>query len=61
MLTEEQIERAIERATDTLDRVFMSGGMTQAEYNGELQLLEQWASDAYRSLAMVARMKGAKS
>lgn len=48
-MTEEQIERAVERKTDALDRVFMATGttMTQAEYNAESAKITAWAEAQY--------------
>lgn len=47
MMTEEQIERAVERAMDQLDRALMRGLLTQPEYNREVSLLDKWAQSQY--------------
>lgn len=48
-MTEEQIERAVERATDRLDAQFMADGslMTQAEYDYQIFLLDKWSQLMY--------------
>jgi uncharacterized membrane protein len=42
-LTEEQIESRVERMTDNIDRRFMSGQLTQDNYNKEMAELQRWA------------------
>jgi hypothetical protein len=42
-MTEEQIERAVERKMDGLDRRLMRGELTQAEYDREVCALDAWA------------------
>jgi hypothetical protein len=46
-MTEEQIERAVERATDRLDARLMNGTLTQAEYDAAIKELSDWADKAY--------------
>jgi hypothetical protein len=43
MLTEEQIEAAVERCVDYLDRVFMKGLMSQKDYDANMRELNEWA------------------
>jgi hypothetical protein len=42
-MTEEQIERRVERAMDRLDARLMSGRLSQAEYDREVVALDKWA------------------
>ena len=42
-LTEDQIERAVERAMDKLDRHFTRGEVTQVEYDQDVKRLDDWA------------------
>lgn len=51
-MTEEQIERHVERATDRLDRIFMADNspMAQAEYDREISILDKWAQQQYDAL-----------
>lgn len=51
-MTEEQIERLVERRMDGLDRAYLSSGMTEAEYNREVAALDL---EAKRLLALVPR------
>jgi hypothetical protein len=50
-LTEEQIERQAERWMDGLDRMLMSGKLTQAAYDLKARALARWADQQYRRLA----------
>ncbi len=47
-MTEDQIERKVERAMDRLDARFMSGRLSQAEYDREVVILDKWASQQAR-------------
>lgn len=42
-MTEEQIERAVERKFNTLDARFLGTAMTQAEYDAETTAINIWA------------------
>lgn len=42
-MTEEQIERKVERLIDHLDRVFLAGGMTQDNYDKAIRDIRDWA------------------
>ena len=42
-MTEAQIERRVERMVDHLDRLLMSGQMTQSDYDAAIRSLDQWA------------------
>lgn len=46
-LTEDQIERRIERMTDALDRRFMAGLLTQQEYDSNMADLRKWEDGQY--------------
>jgi uncharacterized membrane protein len=47
-MTEDQIERAVERATDRLDERFMRGEISRARYADEMDKLSSWAEREYR-------------
>ncbi len=47
-MTEDQIERAVERKTDGLDARFMARKLTQAEYDAEHRAIARWADTQYR-------------
>jgi hypothetical protein len=44
-MTEDQIERRVETRMNTLDRQFMSGELSQTEYDLAVKELDQWAKD----------------
>jgi hypothetical protein len=48
-MTEDQIERRVERYIDHLDRVFMAGEMTQDNYDKAMREILDWADIQYRS------------
>lgn len=43
MLTEEQVERRVERHMDHLDRLLMAGQMPQRDYDLAVKDLNEWA------------------
>jgi hypothetical protein len=45
-MTEDQIERQVERMTDALDRRYLPGSMTADEYAAECRRIDAWARDA---------------
>jgi hypothetical protein len=47
---EDRIERLIESRMDSLDRRYMAGQMTPAEYEHETATIEQWAREMARLL-----------
>jgi predicted RNA-binding protein associated with RNAse of E/G family len=51
-MTEEAIERRVERMMDHLDRVLMSGQITQDNYDKAVQELNQWAEAQYVESAL---------
>jgi hypothetical protein len=48
-LTEDQIERQVERLFARLDRQFMNSPMTDVEYNAKCREIDRWAEIAYRN------------
>lgn len=44
--TEEQIERRIEKQTDRLDHQFMSGLLTQQQYDSSIAAMRKWEEGA---------------
>jgi hypothetical protein len=48
-LTEDQIERKVERLFDTLDRQYQNSAMTADEYNAKSRNIDRWAENAYRN------------
>lgn len=54
-MTEDQIERKCERLMDHLDRVFMSGSISQEDYNKAVCDLNNWADRQYSWGAALAR------
>jgi len=49
-MTEDQIERRVERIMDTLDARLMSGSLSQSDYDQEVKRLHDWAEEQYRIL-----------
>jgi len=49
-LTEQQIEVRVERMFDHLDKVYLSGEMTQKNYDHAVWDLHRWAESAYQAL-----------
>ncbi len=47
-MTEDQIERHVERKVDRLDAAFMAGRLTQTEYNEGHREIARWADVEYR-------------
>jgi hypothetical protein len=46
-MTEDQIERKIQRFVDHLDWVFMHQSMSQADYDANLRAIHEWAEARY--------------
>ena len=42
-LTEDQIERAVEREMNMLDRLLMSNAISQKQYDQEVREIDLWA------------------
>jgi hypothetical protein len=49
-MTEEQIERAVERRTDAHDRALMRGDIDQKDYDALMQELANWAAEQLEKL-----------
>jgi hypothetical protein len=47
-LTEEQIERMVERQIDRLDRHLLSNQITQEQYDRDIVALDKWSSQQYQ-------------
>jgi hypothetical protein len=56
-MTEDQIERHVERCYDRYDAAFMSGRIDQQAYDTLTRELNMWADNQYR---LAARIKLAK-
>ncbi len=41
-MTEEQIERHVEKQTDRIDRYFMNGDISREEYDEKIKQLSAW-------------------
>ena len=52
-MTEEEIERKVERFVDHVDRLYVTGTIDQAAYDGTLRDLNEWADYQYRLAAAV--------
>lgn len=50
-MTEDQVERTVERKVNSLDNRFMRSGstMTQEEYNAEMKAINNWAEKEYKT------------
>jgi uncharacterized membrane protein len=49
-MTEDQIERAVERAIDKLDSRLMGGEITQTVYDRQVDNIEKWAAGQYKAM-----------
>jgi hypothetical protein len=49
-MTEDQIERRVERMMDALDAQLMSGALTQGEYDSNVRDLDAWAEAKLREV-----------
>lgn len=47
-MTEAQIERAIERKIDSLDRRYLRGDISRAAYDAEMKAIDAWEEAQYR-------------
>jgi hypothetical protein len=47
-MTEDQIERIVERQMDKLDLQYTKGVLSEKEYNREILELDRWARDELR-------------
>lgn len=48
LITEDQVERAVERQMDAADRAFMSGKIDQAAYDKLVKDIDAWATEQLR-------------
>ena len=55
-LSEDEIERRVEKMIDHLDRVFMSGGMSQKNYDKSIAETHKWAEAMYQGAALAKRI-----
>jgi len=46
-MTEDQIERLVERYVDAIDLRYMAGKLSDAEYRDAMRAIEAWASRQY--------------
>lgn len=51
ILTEDQIERKVERMIDALDKSFMNGELTQDAYDKEMKSIDDWAQEQYKRIS----------
>ena len=49
-MTEDRIERIVEREMDKLDKLFLNGGISIERYDEEVAFLDRWASRQYENL-----------
>lgn len=49
-MSEDEIERHVERATDIVDSDFMAGKLTQSEYDEEMKRISDWAERKYSEI-----------
>jgi hypothetical protein len=45
LLTEDQVERAIERQVDAADRAFMAGRISQVDYDKLIRDIDAWGKE----------------
>lgn len=55
-LTEDQIERRVERMFDELDRRYVNGGMSTSEYRARTEVIDAWARGQYQRRASPDRI-----
>ncbi len=56
-MTEDQIERKVERAIDVLDRLFLAGKVSQEAYDAEIVAWDKWADQQYRHAKTIASIR----
>lgn len=49
-MTEEQIERTVERRMNMLDRRYLAGDIPEAMYEQLVKDLDEWAKSEYRKM-----------
>ena len=55
-MTEDQIERCVESRMDSFDHMFMSGRLSQAEYDAKVKELDAWSRQAAKVSQTAARI-----
>lgn len=48
-MTEDRIERIVEKRMDALDRHFREGVLTETEYHNAVETLKRWATNEYKN------------
>lgn len=51
-LTEEQIERRVEYATDRIDKKYMQGELSHDEYQAALKAMDKWSESEYDRISL---------
>jgi len=46
-MTEDQIERHVERAIDALDKRYVAGELTAEQYGADVATIDKWACEQY--------------
>lgn len=54
-MTEDQIERRVERWINVLDRAFMRGDIDQKTYDREIFEIDQWAKQQWQRQSALSR------
>ena len=49
-MTEDQIERHVEKMTDRLDKIYMNGEIDEEKYKEELNAIDNWSWMEYRRM-----------
>ena len=57
--TENRIERSVENSMNRIDKEFMEGGLSHAEYDLCVDELCRWAREKYAELARAAMLEKA--
>lgn len=50
MLSESQIEEAVERKIDKLDALLLSGKIKQQDYDQEIHIVDKWSIQQFKAL-----------
>ena len=58
-MTEDWIERRVERMMDHLDRVYLNGDMMQDDYDKAVRDLDEWSEHEYRKGSWSRIVEGA--
>jgi hypothetical protein len=49
-MSEDQIERAVERKVDQLDQRYQTGQIDERQYDAEMKKIDLWANSMYRKV-----------